>query len=111
MDRHAETESPTEDERTWAEGCPKRIEHLRRERASGLGCRKKRRFIEEHGYLFCERCGLVPSKSLGPFGDACIEVHHNRIAVAKMTEQTRTRLADLQCLCANCHRIVHREQL
>jgi 5-methylcytosine-specific restriction protein A len=54
---------------------------------------------------------LVPSEGLGPFGDACIEVHHHAVAVAKMDGKARTRLADLQCLCANCHRIVHREQL
>ena len=100
-----------DDERTWAEGSPKRIQHLRRERAPTLARTKKRRFVELHGHLFCERCGLVPSQSLGPFGDACIEVHHNAVAVAKMDGKTRTRLADLKCLCANCHRIVHREQL
>ena len=81
------------------------------ERAPDLAQMKKRRFRELHGHLFCERCGLVPSQNLGPFGDACIEVHHNTVAVAEMDGKTRTRLADLQCLCANCHRIVHRELL
>jgi hypothetical protein len=100
-----------DDERTWAEGSPKRIQHLRRERATGLARTKKRRFVDMHGHLFCERCGLIPSQSLGPFGDACIEVHHNTVAVAKMDGPMGTRLADLKCLCANCHRIVHREQL
>lgn len=100
-----------DDERTWAEGSPKHIQHLRRERAPGLAQMKKRRFLELHGHLFCERCGLVPSQDLGPFGDACIEVHHSTVAVAEMGDKTRTRLADLKCLCANCHRIVHRELL
>jgi 5-methylcytosine-specific restriction protein A len=99
-----------DDERTWVEGSPKRSQHLRRERAPGLARMKKRRFIELHGHLFCERCGLIPSQSLGPFGNACIEVHHSTVAVAEMDSSTRTRLADLKCLCANCHRIVHREQ-
>lgn len=100
-----------DDERSWAEGSPGRVQHLRRERAPGLSRMKKRRFVEQHGHLFCERCGLVPSQSLGPLGDACIEVHHDTVAVSKMTAAMRTRLADLKCLCANCHRIVHREQL
>ncbi|SDM28509.1 5-methylcytosine-specific restriction enzyme A [Ensifer sp. YR511] len=102
-------QSEFDDERTWAEGTLVRVQHLRRERAPGLAGMKKRRFMEQHGHLFCERCGLIPSKSLGPFGDACIEVHHNTVAVSKMEGKTRTRLADLKCLCANCHRIVHRE--
>jgi 5-methylcytosine-specific restriction protein A len=38
-------------------------------------------------------------------------VHHRTTAVAKMNGTTRTRLSDLQCLCANCHRLVHREAL
>ncbi|MDF0695626.1 hypothetical protein PYR71_03690 [Rhizobium sp. MC63] len=107
-----ETSSPRsefDDERSWAEGSLVRVQHLRRERAPGLARMKKRRFIEKHGHLFCERCGLIPSKSLGPYGDACIEVHHDTVAVAKMEGNTRTRLVDLKCLCANCHRIVHRE--
>lgn len=104
-------EANVDEERSWAEGSPIRTQHLRRERAPGLARLKKRRFVELHGCLFCEHCGLVPSQSLGPFGDACIEVHHNTAAVAKMDGNTRTRLADLQGLCANCHRIVHREQL
>lgn len=105
------TPDGADDERTWAEGSQKRVQHLRRERAPGLAKMKKRRFVEEHGHLFCERCHVIPSKALGPLGDACIEVHHSKTAIAKMGENARTRLADLQCLCANCHRIVHREQL
>lgn len=100
-----------DDERIWAEGAARRVQHLRRERAPGLARAKKRRFVETHGKLFCERCGLVPSESLGAFGDACIEVHHATLAISKMDGSAGTRLADLKCLCANCHRIVHREQL
>lgn len=100
-----------DDERTWAEGFPKRQSHLKRERRSGLAALKKRRFIAQHGYLFCERCNVIPSKDLGPNGDACIEVHHASIAISKMGDGARTRLSDLQCLCANCHRILHRQQL
>jgi len=100
-----------DDERTWAEGSQRRIQHLRRERAPNLANTKKRRFVELHGHLFCERCKTIPSKTLGPLGDACIEVHHNVTAVANMGPDSRTRLSDLQCLCANCHRIVHREAM
>ncbi|MBI1180823.1 MAG: hypothetical protein GC201_09715 [Alphaproteobacteria bacterium] len=102
--------SEIDDERTWAEGTPRRVAHLRRERAPGLSRAKKRSFIEQHGELSCERCHIT-AKSLGEYGDACIEVHHARVAVAAMDGNTRTRLSDLICLCANCHRIVHRQEL
>lgn len=100
-----------DDERSWAEGALKRQDHLRRERRSGLAALKKRRFIEKYGYLFCERCKVIPSKDLGSNGDACIEVHHAAVGISQMSDGARTRLSDLQCLCANCHRILHREQL
>lgn len=97
-----------DDEDSWTEGHSKLGQHRRRERKPGRARLKKRRFIEEHGHLFCERCGLVPTPELGPFGDACIEVHHT-VHVAEMDGKLPIRLRDLQCLCANCHRIVHRE--
>ncbi|MER8743126.1 hypothetical protein NKH54_08570 [Mesorhizobium sp. M1004] len=100
-----------DDESSAIEGSQKLVEHLQKERARGLTAMKKQWFVKQHGYLFCERCKVIPSQSLGPFGDACIEVHHKTTAVGKMNGPTRTWLADLQCLCANCHRIVHREML
>jgi len=98
-----------EDERTWAEGALKVKVHLAAERRSTLASAKKREFRRTHGHLFCERCLLIPSETLGPFGDACIEVHHAHTPVAKMEENHLSKLSHLQCLCANCHKVVHRE--
>jgi hypothetical protein len=97
-----------DEEESWTEGHSRLGQHRRRERKPGRARLKKRRFIAQHGHLFCERCGLVPTPELGPFGDACIEVHHT-VSVAEMDGKRPIRLRDLQCLCANCHRIVHRE--
>ena len=99
---------PSDDDRSWAEGDKKKIAHLRRERATGLALRKKSEVIERNGKLACERCGLIPSETLGPNGEAVIEAHHKR-PLAEAQTDTRTRLEDLSCLCANCHRITHRE--
>lgn len=53
---------------------------------------------------------MDPVETFGsPLGEACIEVHHRETHVAEMREGHATRLEDLMCLCANCHRIVHRE--
>lgn len=84
--------------------------HLRRERAWGLAKKKKAAFRAEHGTLFCERCRLEPEKEFGEkLGGAVIEVHHAAVAVGAMQQDHRTKLGDLQCLCANCHRLTHAE--
>lgn len=100
----------TADDREWCEGEPKRVNHLRRERAPGLAKAKKSAFLRKHGRLFCERCELDPIEWFGSeLGQACIEVHHRRTFVSRMADGHVTVLEDLQCLCANCHRIVHAE--
>ncbi|MEO7691194.1 MAG: hypothetical protein ABIS51_18065 [Sphingomonas sp.] len=96
------------EDREWSEGQPKLVTHLKRERAPGLAGAKKRAFIRIHGQLFCEDCGLDPVAQFGSeFGEACIEVHHDRTEIADMGDGGTTTLSDLRCLCANCHRIVH----
>lgn len=83
--------------------------HLKRERGHGLSEAKKARFRARHGRLFCERCELDPVEYFeGVDGEAVIEVHHHKVSVADMSEGHQTELDDLQCLCANCHRFVHR---
>lgn len=97
------------EDREWIEGGRRMISHLRSERASGLGEAKKANFIARHGRLFCELCGLDPVDHYGdPLADSCIEAHHSATTVEMMACGHRTRLEDLQCLCANCHRLEHR---
>ncbi len=101
---------PSEQEELgWAEGAPKLVKHFRRERAPGLAPAKKAQFRKKHGRLFCESCRLEPSEKYGPYAEACIEVHHNAIHVAHMKPGQMTKLEQLQCLCANCHRVLHRQ--
>lgn len=97
------------EDRQWAEGKPMLVTHLRRERGSGLSEAKKAEFRRVHGRLFCERCSMDPVQSYGGLhGEACIEAHHQEVRVADMASGHQTRLEGLQCLCANCHRVVHR---
>ena len=91
----------------WVEGDPKRMTHLRYERNPRAARWKKKAFLEEHGQLRCEQCGLVPVEQYGDeIGDACIEVHH-KIPLASLRQSRKTRLEDLICVCANCHRVLH----
>lgn len=98
----------SEDDRAWAEGRPKLILHLKRERAAGLARAKKQSVLRKHGRLLCERCGLDPILAFGfEAGAACIEVHHKRVHIGQMSDGHQTTLDDVECLCANCHRVVH----
>ena len=100
---------PSDEEKEWSEGGKRLIVHLRSERWPGLSAAKKADFISQHGTLFCERCKLDPVKEYGELGEACIEVHHTAVLVSEMKPDHKTKLSDLTCLCANCHRVVHRE--
>lgn len=99
----------SDEDRSWAEGRLKLVAHLRRERGSGLASAKRDQFRALHGRLFCERCAMDPVDLYGEAGEACIEVHHHGTHIAAMGQSHRTKLEDLQCLCANCHRVTHRE--
>ncbi len=100
---------PDPADREWSEGNPYVVTHILRERASGLVMAKKCQVIKEHGNLLCERCGMDPAAVYGEsVGDACIEVHH-KLPLSAGNNIRKTRLKDLMCVCANCHRIIHRE--
>jgi len=93
----------------WLEGGVKLRSHLTRERAPGLAKAKKAQYLRTHGRLSCERCGFDPVAHYGvDEADACIEVHHSAVHVNAMAKGHKTILEDLQCLCANCHRLVHK---
>ncbi len=93
----------------WHEGGVRFKAHLKRERAPGLAKAKKAQYRRTHGRLTCERCGLDPVAHYeADEAEACIEVHHSSTQVSKMTEGHKTTLDDVQCLCANCHRLVHK---
>jgi predicted HNH restriction endonuclease len=91
----------------FREGGLKLQTHFVRERSIALRNAKRARFRADHnGELFCERCNFDPARA--GMSDTAIEVHHSK-PVGAMKEQQITTLDDLQCLCANCHRIIHAE--
>ncbi len=93
----------------WTEGQTRLISHLKKERGRGLATAKKVAFKRINGRLSCERCGLDPVIHYkNEEAEACIEVHHKTVQVKDMMDGHKTKLEDLECLCANCHRLVHR---
>jgi predicted HNH restriction endonuclease len=81
--------------------------HLRRERS--------RKLIEAFKATLsnpsCEACGMEFSEIYGELGAGYIEAHH-KIPVASLEDDgSKTRLSDLAALCANCHRVIHKNGL
>ena len=100
---------PDPEERSWAEGNKRLVSHLRSERSLGLARAKRREFKREHGRLYCEKCELIPEEVYGfGTGESCIEVHH-MLPLSADHGVRKTTLKDLICVCANCHRIIHRK--
>jgi hypothetical protein len=110
----AQPDAPTGDadadeDGEWSEGKRRLVSHLQRERRKGLANAKKAQYRRKYGKLTCEQCGLDPVAAYRTSdAEACIEVHHSTTQVSDMQEGHKTTLDDLRCLCANCHRLVHR---
>ena len=67
-----------------------------------------RKVIAGAGYT-CEACGFQPEILYDGPKDGCLEAHHLRPFSHSETTQQEVRLGDLVCLCANCHRMIHRK--
>jgi 5-methylcytosine-specific restriction protein A len=59
--------------------------------------------------LRCEVCAFDFADAYGGLGKDYIEVHH--ITPLHISGTRETKLDDLACLCANCHRMCHRSHL
>ena len=95
------------EESAWIEGDRRRVSHLTIERSASAVRSKKNAVRREYGQLICEQCGFVPTDNYGlDEADACIEVHHT-MPLVDLDSCVSTRLRDLICVCANCHRVLH----
>jgi len=83
--------------------------HQRKERNRRAADRKKKKVLQETNRLACEACGFDFAASYGDLGYGFAECHHT-VPIAELTEDHRTRLADLAILCANCHRMIHKSR-
>jgi 5-methylcytosine-specific restriction protein A len=80
--------------------------HKQKERNRRAIEKKKQKVLQETGRLVCEVCGFDFAEYYGAIGHGFAECHHT-IPVAQLTEDHRTRLAELAIVCANCHRMIH----
>lgn len=65
--------------------------------------------IRLHGYS-CQACGFNFADVYGDIGRNYIEVHHVNPLADQDGEHIVNPATDLVCLCANCHRMVHRNK-
>jgi len=89
-----------------AEGRTELRLHLRHERSRRLIRRFKAQLVDPA----CEACGMTFNGVYGHLGDGYIEAHH-KVPVASLGDSSRTSLSDLAAVCANCHRIIHMNNL
>jgi 5-methylcytosine-specific restriction protein A len=82
--------------------------HKYRERNQAIVKEKKAQFLKDHKALFCEACAFDFERQYGTVGKGYIECHH-RIPLAENELATTTNLSDLALVCANCHRMLHRD--
>lgn len=80
--------------------------HLRRERSKKLIEAFKAALTDPA----CEACGMRFSAVYGDLGAGYIEAHH-KVPVASLKDGDETKLTDLAALCANCHRVIHKNNL
>lgn len=65
--------------------------------------------IRLHGYK-CQVCGFDFAETYGEHGRNYIEVHHINPLAEQNDEHVVNPETDLVCLCANCHRMIHRNR-
>lgn len=99
----------TEDDEEATEGRVLTRVHKSRERNRKIVKKKKAKVLKETGKLECEACGFDFAKTYGELGEGFAECHHTK-PVSELTPGEKTKLSDLAILCANCHRMIHKQR-
>jgi 5-methylcytosine-specific restriction protein A len=81
--------------------------HKHFERNNKINKKKKDQYLSKKGKLDCEVCGFDFYECYGELGKGFIECHH-RTPLHEIEGESETKLNDLALVCANCHRMLHR---
>ena len=82
--------------------------HKHIERNSKINKKKKENYLKKNGKLNCEVCGFDFYEKYGELGKGFMECHHRK-PLHEIKEESETTLNDLALVCANCHRMLHRD--
>lgn len=97
---------------TFPEG--RRIERLHRSRERDSTVVKLAKTLHARrnkGKLPCEVCGFDFSRIYGELGNSYIEAHHTKPLGDLVEHETQeTKVDELALVCANCHRMLHRQR-
>jgi predicted HNH restriction endonuclease len=102
-----ETVEVEDDPFIYLEGQEQVQRRVIRQRSSRLVNQAKARFVEEHGDLCCEICGMSFAAVYGELGEGYIEAHHVE-PISEVDGETFTDIDGIVLVCANCHRMIHR---
>jgi 5-methylcytosine-specific restriction protein A len=95
-----------EEDESAPEGRLLQRQHFVRERDRKLRRKKIDDYLKTHDRVTCEVCTFDFEATYGERGREYTEVHH--VLPLHVSGETKTNLADLILLCANCHRMIHR---
>jgi len=93
-------------EEDFDEGAMVLRSHLIRERNTGVVRIAKELWRKADPLMRCEVCGFSFVEAYAEHGDGYIEAHHTK-PLSALKAGTKTRVADLAKVCANCHRMLH----
>lgn len=83
--------------------------HQSRERKGEIRNKKIAHTISKNLPLKCACCNFSFESVYGERGRGYIEVHHKK-PVSSLVPGEKTRIEDLELLCSNCHRMIHRNK-
>jgi 5-methylcytosine-specific restriction enzyme A len=83
--------------------------HVTRERNRKLVKSKLKQVMKKLGRLACEVCDFDFADRYGKRGKGFVECHHTK-PVATLAAGHKTHIDDLVLVCANCHRMIHRNR-
>jgi predicted HNH restriction endonuclease len=98
-----------EEESLFPEGVAYYKLHRSLERDSRIVKLAKQKRLLEKSELKCDVCDFDFFETYGVIGEGFIEAHHST-PVSALDQTTTTKISDLNLVCSNCHRILHRKR-
>lgn len=81
--------------------------HTTKERNANASRKKKQYVLAMTGALKCEVCTFDFQRFYGDDGQGFAECHHKK-HLQYLNREVKTKLEDLEIVCANCHRMLHK---
>ena len=101
------------EEEQFTEGRVGEVTSLTRVRSRKLRQAAAAHYTAPDGTIRCAVCGFCFAERYGPLGEGFIEIHHEKpvfqMSDEGFTDYLGTAVQNVKPLCANCHRMIHRD--